>query len=270
MPGDVHIEQGWDSIAELVDGTWLDRRPRRPAVAEALRRECRFMPWLAPQLPLAVPVPRVLSDDPLVVRHALVPGEPLTAPTAAHGRTLGAFLRALHDVPVGEASARGLAPADDPQELAERFRSTVLPLVGEVHRPAAARLLLSLVTTPADTVVHGDLGPEHVLVIDDHLSGVIDFTDARIGDGALDLAWALHGTPREFGDAFAACYRPTDDQWDRALLWHRLGPWHAVEHGLQDGDGDEVRSGLDGVHRRLAAGRPPLTSGHAESHLPPR
>lgn len=248
---DMIIEQGWDSIAELVDGVWLERRPRRPAVAEGLRRECRLMPWLAPQLPLAVPIPHIQREDPLVVRHALVPGEPVATPTAAHGRSLGTFLRALHDVPVEDAVAHGLAPADDLQTTAARLRSTVLPMVDEAHRAAASTLLDALSATPADTVVHGDLGPEHVLGIDDTLSRVIDFTDAQLGDAALDLAWALHGTPPAFASALDTAYWPTRDQRDRALLWHQLGPWHAVEHGLHVDDRDEVRSGLDGLIRRL-------------------
>jgi aminoglycoside phosphotransferase (APT) family kinase protein len=247
----VTIDQGWDSIAELVDGRWPDRRPRRPSVAERLRRECRLMPWLAPQLPLAVPIPRILNEDPLVVRHALVPGEPVTAPIASHGWALGIFLRALHDVPTEDALAHRLAPAEDVHQVAARFRSTVLPMVDNTHHAEATSVLDRLTATPSDTVIHGDLGPEHVLAVGDAISGVIDFTDARPGDAAVDLAWVLHGTTTAFIQAFDAAYRPTREQRMRALVWHRLGPWYAVEHGLKVNDQAEVRSGLDGLVQRL-------------------
>jgi aminoglycoside phosphotransferase (APT) family kinase protein len=124
-------------------------------------------------------------------------------------------------------------------------------MVDDAHRSAAAGLLDQLTATPADTVIHGDLGPEHVLAVADALSGVIDFTDARLGDAALDLAWVRHGTTPAFVHAFDAAYRPTREQRTRALLWHRLGPWHAVEHGLEVNDRAEVRSGLDGLVQRL-------------------
>jgi hypothetical protein len=39
----------------------------------------------------------------------------------------------------------------------------------------------------------------------------------------------------------------------RSLDWHRLGPWHKVLWGLDEGGAAYVRSGLDGVHRRMAA-----------------
>lgn len=213
------------------------------------------MPWLAPRLPLPVPVPQVLSEDPLVVRHELVPGAPLAEPGAEHGRRLGSFLRALHDCPVHEAVRRGLPDARaatfEHAGVLDDFRARVVPLVAAGRRGAALGLLDELREPPADTVVHGDLGPEHVLVRDGVLSGVIDFGDAHTGDAAIDLAWALYGTPVAFAEALAAAYGVPGSQRERALAWHRLGPWYEVSHGLDTGDDTTVRSGLAGLVDRL-------------------
>ncbi len=215
------------------------------------------MPWLAPQLPLPVPVPAVVADDPLVVRHVVVPGEPLTAPLVAHGRRLGAFLRALHAADAAEAVRRGAPSVEwtrrERADMVREFTSRVVPLLpAERHRPASA-LLAKVAALPAHTLVHGDLGPEHVLARDGRLTGVIDFGDAHIGDPAIDLAWALHATPPAFADALASNYPITPQLCQRALLWHQLGPWHEVTHGLDLDDRDTVRSGLDGVLARLPA-----------------
>lgn len=95
---------GWDSAATLVDGRWVDRRPRRPEVADQLRRETRLMPWLAPRLPVPVPVPRVVNSDPLVVRHEYLPGEPIDKLEATHG----------HQLECGVPGLRGIhGPAGD-------------------------------------------------------------------------------------------------------------------------------------------------------------
>ena len=83
------FDNGWDARATLVDGRWVDRSPRRPEVEPAMRREAALMPWLAPQLPLAVPVPRVIADDPLTVRHDLVVGEACPGTSAAQGQPWG-------------------------------------------------------------------------------------------------------------------------------------------------------------------------------------
>ncbi|MEU8194680.1 hypothetical protein AB0C10_12975 [Microbispora amethystogenes] len=59
--------------------------------------------------------------------------------------------------------------------------------------------------------------------------------------------------PPVFARAVAAEYGAVAEISERALLWHRLGPWHEVTHGLGTGDPDAVRSGLDGLLARLPA-----------------
>ncbi|GAB2805102.1 aminoglycoside phosphotransferase family protein [Lentzea nigeriaca] len=239
-----YLGEGWDSRAELVDGHWVDRRPRRPEVGPQLVRESVVMPWLAPRLPLPVPVPVVVSDEPLVVRHELVPGEELASLNAAQGRQLGEFLLALHATPVAEAEERGVGRMTLP---VERFRA-------EVEVPGGEEFLAKLDGLPADTLVHGDLGPDHVLGRDGVLTGVIDFGDLHIGDAALDLAWALNSTPPEFADAVALAYGVTEELRARALLWHQLGPWHEVLYGNDIGDPVVAAEGLAGVRDRLRIG----------------
>ncbi|MEV0246775.1 phosphotransferase [Nocardia sp. NPDC050712] len=251
----MEFAQGWDSHATLVDGRWVERRPRRPEVAEQLRRETRLMPWLAPRLPLPVPVPELVTDAPLVVRHALVPGAATESPTAEHGLGLARFLRALHDTSAAEALRHALPPAaatrSDRAAAIERFEADVLPLIPVAQHDSALAILHALRAAPADTVVHGDLGPEHVLTENGRLTGVIDFGDAHLGDAANDLAWPLFGAPAEFAAAFGTAYGVTDELRRRALLWHRLGPWYQVTYGLDIADPDVVRDGVAGVLARL-------------------
>lgn len=260
VPDDTIRDDGWDSRATVVDGRWLDRTPRRPDAMLRLLTETRVLPWLAPQLPLGVPGPFVLREAPLVVRHALIAGQPLddaSASAAAHGAALGAFLRALHAVDAEAAAAHGAPGAavaahalgDD----LTRMRMQVVPLLPR-GRSAAGRALLDAVAAPPPAValVHGDLGPEHVLVRDGRIAGVIDWSDAHVGDPALDLAWALHGTPAAFAAALAAAYGPAADALrSRAMAWHRLGPWYEVLHGLALDEPAVVASGLRGVLARL-------------------
>lgn len=238
-----YLGQGWDSRAELIDERWVERRPRRPQIGPQLLRETVVMPWLAPLLPLPVPVPAVVSDDPLIVRHELVRGAELESPNAVQGRQLAEFLLALHAVPVEEAAARGVRPTPLP---IERFRAEVLP-----HVPEGAALLAELPNLPADTLVHADIGPEHVLGRDGVLTGVIDFGDLRIGDPALDLAWALNAAPPEFAHAVAETYGVTAELRARAAIWHQLGPWDEVLYGNDNGDQRMVAEGLAGVRDRL-------------------
>ncbi|MFN8190408.1 MAG: phosphotransferase [Nocardioidaceae bacterium] len=248
-------EQGWDCVTVVVEDRWVDRRPRRPEVADQLRREVAVLGRVAERLPLAVPRPAVLEEQPLRVRHPIVPGEPVepSSLTAADGRAVGEFLTALH-------TDRGPWPAVLPTaaqeharllgDLAE-LRTRVLPLLPADARAEGSRLLDDIATPTRTCLVHGDLGPAHLLTTGGRVSGIIDWGDLRLGDPGLDLAWTLHGTPPEFAEALAASYGVTSDLRARALLWHRLGPWWEVLAGLDHLGPTYVDSGLAGVLDRL-------------------
>ena len=251
----VLIDSGWDSRAWLVEGTWLDREPRRAGVADRLRTETRLMPWLAARLSVELPVPRVIHDEPLRVRHRYVVGEPLRPGDGHLAAGIATALRILHGLPAAEAVARGVPDAANSRaafsaELV-RFQHEVLPLLDAHYREAGLGLLEQVAEAPFDSLVHGDLGPEHILVRDASKVGIIDWTDAHIGDAALDLAWLLHGADPDFGTAFRRTYAPNPETLRRSLAWHRLGPWYEVVYGIDEGRPELVASGLAGLNERL-------------------
>jgi len=255
---DIEFDDGWDMTASLVDGRWVDRSPRRPEVEPQARREAAVLPWLAPQLPLPVPVPRIISENPLILRHAYLPGDPCPGESAAHGRAIGEFLRALHSIDPRDAVARGLLDAESAfaanQEIRDRMAVEVLPRLPD-HVRDEGRALLERAAVPAvDTcVVHADLGLDHVRVDNDRVTGVIDWGDACVGDPSIDLAPTTIGPAPAFAQAVLEAYRPDADQLARARDWHLLGPWHEVLFGLDTDQPDFVTRGLAGVITRLTA-----------------
>ncbi len=248
-------DDGWDTRALLVNG-YVERHPRRSEAVRQLRVETVLMPWLAPRLPLTVPVPRVVSEDPFVVRHRLVPGERARCPGAAQGRRLGAFLRALHAVDAVDAAGRGVPSGAEVAarraQLLEESRTMVLPLLPSDGRAAAIGVLEELPGAPAGRLVHADIAPSHVLELNGALTGVIDFGDAHIGDAA-DFAWVLHEAPRAFCDGVAEEYDVSPGLRGRALMWHRTAPWLEAGFGLQTDVPHLVRSGLGGILRQTEA-----------------
>lgn len=247
-------EQGWDSHTEIVEGRWLDRTARRPDVARLLEVEARLMPRLAPHLPLTVPVPTLLDTDPPRVRHRLVPGTPVDPPrlTKKDGERVGRFLRALHDAPADVWDDTGIARDTDRLPLLDEMAERVVPLLpGDLRPPGLALLDRCRDASHRSVLRHGDLGPEHVLVTDGRVSGVIDWTDVALGDQALDLAWLVNRTPAPFADALISTYGATGDELARGRDWHLLGPWWEVHHGLTGGGDEFVTSGLKGARERL-------------------
>jgi aminoglycoside phosphotransferase (APT) family kinase protein len=245
--------EGWDTWAVEVEGRWLDRSPKFPDAEAQLRNEVRLMPRLAPLLPLEVPVPIVLDESPLWVRHRMVTGELATGAALGRddGRRLGEFLRVLHDLPVSVYAESGIpertAARAELLATLERMLQRVLPLLPQDHQEAGHSLLRRIALRTPVTLVHGDLAAHHVTVADGHLAGVLDWKDAREADPAVDLAWALYDTPEPFAEAVATAYGVSDEELGRALDWHRLDPWYEAMWGLGPGGQSFVESGIDTI-----------------------
>jgi aminoglycoside phosphotransferase (APT) family kinase protein len=242
----VTIIQGWDSHA-WIDGPWIHRSPRRAEVRPRLLAEAALLPWLAPQLPLPVPVPELTEDG---VRHLMLPGSPLEDASTAIGRELGAFLKALHTVDPAEAVAHGAQDAETAFAAKAVFlaecRERVVPLLPAELRTKAGELL-DRVARRRTALVHCDFGPDHILVTDGRVTGIIDWTDSEIGDPALDLAWPLIGAPAAVAEGVAEAYEPTPELRERALDWCRLAPWYGVHRGLLLDLPEDVERGLSEI-----------------------
>lgn len=255
---------GWDSEAAIVDDghgvAYIERIPRRPDVRDGLEWECRLLPAIAPLLPLVVPVPHEIAadaDGPWRVRHQIVPGAAATpsALTRSAGLVVGRFLRSLHDLDLGALSLEARTDNSLGATIA-RMETDVVPLLPATLREQGAGLIAEARRTTPLSLAHGDLGPVHLLVEAGVVSGVIDWTDSGLRDPAIDLAWILNGTPESFREGIRVSYGPSVDEERRALVWHRLGPWHEVLHGLDQGKPSYVDSGLAGAIERLQARHP--------------
>jgi aminoglycoside phosphotransferase (APT) family kinase protein len=226
------LGEGWDSTAWLVDEQWVFRFPRRAVVVPGFRRELAVVPRLAPALPLPVPV-AVHRGEPSAefgwpfAGSRFVPGRELSdaAPDDSarvrHGRALGRFLRALHDVDPASLTIEGeLLPIDANGRADMRDRATraerqvaVLARLGLWRAPAALFPALEhargLEPPRALAIAHGDLHLRHVLVGDDgELSGVIDWIDVCRADPAIDLPLYWGYLTPAAREAFCAEYGP--------------------------------------------------------------
>jgi len=265
----VRIERGWDSTVFELNGEWIVRVPRRAEVREWLRKEAALLPLLAPELP--VPVPEVAAfedtDETFFLAYHKLPGEPLNGALQVGGEAalageVGSFLAALHAFP--GAARTGLREITAADWLVEQEAFTVrcekvLRLLDESERRRAEGMFARQLSRFPDlelALLHADLGAEHILCRGETVTGVIDWSDARVGDPALDFAWLLHGAGEPFAQALLSAYterggQVADGLRERALYFHRLGPWHEVLHGLETNQPELVSSGLAGVRKRL-------------------
>jgi aminoglycoside phosphotransferase (APT) family kinase protein len=211
----------------------LARLPLRRVTAVPIENELRWLPKLAPRLPIAVSMPLALGQptdrfpSPWSVYPWFDGDDAITGALDLQQAAvdLANFLRALWSL-----DATG-GPRPSP---ANYGRGIPLGLRDEITR-ASIRQSVDLVDTDAVTAaweralaaqawdqpprwVHGDISSGNLLVRDRRINAVIDWS-LGIGDPACDVlvAWEL------FDDASRAVFRDAlavdDATWDRARGW---------------------------------------------------
>jgi aminoglycoside phosphotransferase (APT) family kinase protein len=238
----IEIDDGYDYEVALIDDEWVFRFPRRGGVEEALRMEVALLPLIADALPVAVPRFELVSPAPAFVAYRLIHGRPFVDEDPTGVRE---FLDALHAL---DASALPAERSDWVASYAAQcleFERLAVPLFDVDEKRQARRLFAEVETLVGfePSLVHADLGPEHLLVEGGKLAGVIDWGDARIGDPALDYSWLLN-VP-------FASWEVNEELRRRARFYHRLAPWFEVHYGVLTGRPANVERGLTAVRSRL-------------------
>lgn len=137
-------------------------------------------------------------------------------------KDLANFLNELHGIKLdnGPASRRGVPL----KELDRETRKAIAELAGEIDIPVVTSLWDKISSLPCwnknPVWVHGDFLPGNILVQNNRLSAVIDFSDVGTGDPACDLviAWSL------LKPHSRSVFRNTlkdidDDTWERGRGW---------------------------------------------------
>lgn len=241
--------QGWDNRTFRVGDRLAVRLPSAERYAAAVAKEQRWLPVLAPQLPVPIPAPVAQGRPgcgfpwPWSV-YRWLPGEPAKVDRipdpVRFARQLAAFLAALHAVDATAGPAAGPHSFGRGGSLAQydaETRATATALADVVDRTAVLDVWETAVSTPyggEPVWVHGDVTGSNLLVEEGRLAAVIDFGTSAVGDPACDLviAWTLL-----LGDArtaFRAALPVEEAAWARARGW---ALWKALLTLVQDADG---------------------------------
>ncbi|MFF4779197.1 aminoglycoside phosphotransferase family protein [Microtetraspora fusca] len=211
------------------------RLPRIGWATGQAAKEARWLPTLAPHLPLAVPVQvaagQPAEDYPFTWSiYEWLPGQNANGTIRDLDQAaadLAAFIKALRRVDTAGAHPRPPHARGGPlAEHDEGVRRSIAQLGDRIDGAAALRSWQESLEAPTwdqpQVWVHGDLLPGNLLVTDGRLSAVIDFGGLNVGDPACDLqpAWNVFAgeNRRRFRDEVGA----DDASWLRGRGWALL------------------------------------------------
>ncbi|WP_308168741.1 aminoglycoside phosphotransferase family protein [Nonomuraea sp. NEAU-A123] len=217
------------------------RLPRYPRWVGQVEREHRWLPRLAPHLPLPVSEPLAMGTPdegypfPWSV-YRWLPGETATTEGLADpvrtATELAEFVVALWKIdatggpgPEWSNAFRGVPMGDERDSIAveARVRPKIAALRGMIDIGAVTAVWEDALAAPAwdgpPVWVHGDLAQGNLLAVDGRLSAVIDFGTLAVGDPACDLLPAWTFLPAEARGAFRAALGVDDATWARGRGW---------------------------------------------------
>ena len=252
---------------------WVLRLPRRDDLRPKIENEARILEFVRGRLPVEVP-------DWQLCRHDLIAYPMLTDPMALvfdaqthnvswnidqlseiYVTSLAEVLVALHTIPISDALAAGF-PASTPEDvrvgvLADLERVKRGIGIGRDLETRCRRWLDNDPLWPEFSVfTHGDLYAGHVTVsADARVSGVIDWSEAAIGDPSIDFAGHLAAFDVESLERLVAAY---------ALAGGRTWP-EMVEHIKERHAASALKYGIfalvTGDEQHLKAARAQLGAG---------
>jgi aminoglycoside phosphotransferase (APT) family kinase protein len=258
---------GWDNRTFRLGDELAVRLPSSASYRLQVEKEQRWLPRLAPVLPLPIPEP-VAQGAPgegypfAWSVYRWLAGTPAAAgaiaDAVAFARALAAFLVAL-----GRADARG-GPAPGEHNFlrgahvsvyGEETEQAVAALGAEIPRDDVLRVWEAALATrwERDPVwFHGDVAVGNLLLRGGRLAAVIDFGSAGVGDPACDtvIAWTLlDGASR---DAFRAAYGGDAGVWARGRGW---ALWKALITlvGYLEGGDDRMAADQHRIIRAVVA-----------------
>jgi aminoglycoside phosphotransferase (APT) family kinase protein len=221
---------GTDNALYCLGDDMAVRLPRIHWATGQVDKEQRWLPRLAPLLPVAIPVPLgrgepaegypwswsvygwLEGENPSVDRLA----DPQQLAT-----DLAAFIAALQrlDLTDGPQAGRGVPLARRDADT----RTAIEALHGTVDTDAVTAVWEASLRAPewtgAPVWLHSDLAPGNLLIVDGRLSGVIDFAGVGVGDPAGDLPVAWNLLPAEARDVFRRILGVDDATWERGRGW---------------------------------------------------
>lgn len=241
LPVQPVLSSGTDNALYRLGHDMVVRLPRIASAARQLQKEQRWLPHLAPHLPLAVPLPLAQGQPADAIGYPYhwsvyrwLDGENATLDRLHHpaqaAQQLAHFIKALQAIdttgapPPGDHNFRRGVPLAQRDQQTRAIIATLDDVLDEpVDSAAALQVWQDAINAPvwsgAPVWIHGDLQAGNLLAHDGHLSAVIDFGGLAMGDPACDLQVAWNLFTKEARGVFRETMQVDEATWRRGRGW---------------------------------------------------
>ncbi|MDN7246953.1 phosphotransferase family protein [Planococcus shenhongbingii] len=254
---------GWDNEVVFINDKKVFRFPKNKEVAKKVEMEARLLGDLLKQkeLPLSIPdVTLLYGKDKQIVCgcYDLIEGDMCSesekAGTIENAKLLGEFLTQLHSLEIPDYMEKKHTTTYW-KTFYRDVQKEIFPCIEqeaqyEIQDTFERFLFQQDPLAIPSTVIHGDLTISNIVFksAENRIAGIIDFTDAQIGDPAFDFA----GIYWDFGPAFTQQvlrnYRGTEKNeaiFKRVQVFYGLQPvFHELLYAMRNQQDIDCRDAL--------------------------
>ncbi len=252
-------QTGWDNDIIIINQNIVFRFPRNNNIARSVQGEAKLLNELNKGNPVvAVPNYKILYDDSnqlKCVYYKYIRGTSLKdyGPSnlqnrAKNAKILGEFLSELHLVKTQGDNFLSVHSYDYWKDLYTSVKKDVFPFLNKIQRQDIRETFSEFLNIYSKqsfqkSIIHGDLSSSNIIYDNQKgiINGIIDFTDAQIGDPAFDFAgfyWDIGPTFTRNVLSYYNGSESVESLYDRVKNFYGLQPgFHELLHAVHNGKG---------------------------------
>jgi len=250
----------------IVNDELVFRFPRYAENLPGHNREIQLLAKIQPYLPLPIPNPIYTStaaSEPgkVFMGYRLIPGRPLyrdlmnaiTDKQILQGlaKQLAEFLSMLHRL---TPAMLGIdLPLQNMPDWLSTFYKDVREHLFPLMRLDACQALTehfdNYFNTPdlqsyQPAIIHGDFGGSNILIDENQVSGILDFSSVTYSDPALDIA-SVSTYDEPFFGQFCQFYKGSEPLLERACFYRSIFALEEALYGWKKGNKEAFESGME-------------------------
>lgn len=243
---------GWDNDILIINKQQVFRFPKTVQIIDQIKNECELLEQLSQKNPvLQIPQYKMIYEGEVLkaVTYPFLNGESLNEhpfdlrKNPENAQLLGDFLTKLHQIKGSHLPS--IHTFRYWQSLFESLRKKVFSALRDEERQAIEEVFTHFLNnymafSYKKAPIHGDLSASNILFdrVENRISGIIDFTDAQMGDPAFDFAGIYWNYGPEYTRKVLSFYHSDEsleELLDRISRFYGLQPvFHEMLHSIEN------------------------------------